>query len=108
LAQAGVGNEIAVTMERSSPAERLDLFSRACGLTSAREAELFGHLATGAHTRRIAESMFLSELKVQDHLKAIFAKTGAPKRSVLLARATALNPTHLSRRTRPRRPLHER
>ncbi len=47
-----------------------------------------GHLATGADTRQIAESMFLSEHTVQDHLKAIFAKTGAPKRSVLLARAT--------------------
>ena len=87
LAQAGVGDEIAVTIERTSPRERLDLFSRACGLTT-REAELLGHLATGADTRQIAESMFLSEHTVQDHLKAIFAKTGAPKRSVLLARAT--------------------
>jgi len=87
LAQAGVGDEIAVTIERTSPGERLDLFSRACGLTT-REAELLSHLATGADTRQIAESMFLSEHTVQDHLKAIFAKTGAPKRSVLLARAT--------------------
>jgi DNA-binding CsgD family transcriptional regulator len=85
--QAGVADDIAVTIERTPPGERLDLFTRACGLTT-REAELLGHLATGADTRQTAESMFLSEHTVQDHLKAIFAKTSAPNRRVLLARAT--------------------
>jgi DNA-binding CsgD family transcriptional regulator len=87
LGRAGVADEIAVTIERPSPGERLDLFTRASGLTS-REAELLGHLATGADTRRTAERMFLSEHTVQDHLKAIFAKTGAPNRRALLAQAT--------------------
>jgi DNA-binding CsgD family transcriptional regulator len=86
-ARLGEADEIAVTIERTSPGERLDLCSRACGLTS-REAELLGHLATGADTRQTAESMFLSEHTVQDHLKAIFAKTGAPNRRALLARTT--------------------
>ena len=87
LGQADIADDIAVTIERTTPGERLDLFSRACGLTP-REAELLGHLATGADTHQTAESMFVSEHTVQDHLKAIFAKSGAPNRRVLLARAT--------------------
>ena len=76
---------IAVTIESTSPRERMTLFARACGL-SAREAELLEHLLTGTDTRRVAERMFLSEHAVQDHLKSIFAKTGARNRRVLLAR----------------------
>ncbi len=78
--------DIAVTIEFASPAERLDLYVRACGLSS-REAELLGHLATGADTRHIAEMMFLSEHTVQDHLKSIFAKAGVRSRRTLLTRA---------------------
>ncbi len=87
LGQASLADDIAVTIERTSPGERLDVFSRASALTT-REAELLGHLAAGGDTRQTAESMFLSEHTVQDHLKAIFAKTGAPNRRVLLAKAT--------------------
>ncbi len=87
LGQPGAAGDIAVTLERTSPGELLDLFSRACGLTT-RETELLGYLATGTDTRQTAERMFLSEHTVQDHLKAIFAKTGAPNRRTLLARAT--------------------
>lgn len=79
--------DIAVTIERTDPRDRLDLFTRSSGLT-AREAELLGHLAADADTREIARRMFLSEHTVQDHLKAIFAKSGAPNRRTLLARAT--------------------
>lgn len=77
--------DIAVTIEPTSPAERMSLFVRATGL-SAREAELLTHLATGADTRQVAQRMFLSENTVQDHLKSIFAKTGASNRRALLAR----------------------
>ena len=76
--------DIAVTIESTSPAERMALFVRACGL-SAREAELLGHSSTGADTREFARRMFLSEHTVQDHLKSIFAKTGARNRRTLLA-----------------------
>jgi DNA-binding CsgD family transcriptional regulator len=78
--------DIAVTIESSSPTERLALFVRTCGL-SVREAELLGHLVSGSDTRRIAQRMFLSEHTVQDHLKSIFAKTDARNRRTLLARA---------------------
>jgi DNA-binding CsgD family transcriptional regulator len=79
--------DIAVTIEPSSPARRTALFAAACGL-SPRETELVGHLATGADTREVARRMFLSEHTIQDHLKAIFTKTGSRSRRVLLARAT--------------------
>jgi DNA-binding CsgD family transcriptional regulator len=88
LRAARIGDDIAVSIERASPTERLDLFRRAAGLT-ARETELLDLLATGADTRTIAEHMFLSEHTVQDHLKAIFAKTGTTSRRDLLARAVA-------------------
>ncbi len=78
--------DIAVTIEETSPAERVALFARAFGL-SARESELLGQLATGSDTRELARRMFLSENTVQDHLKSIFAKTSAHSRRTLLSRA---------------------
>jgi DNA-binding CsgD family transcriptional regulator len=78
--------DIAVSIEPASPAERISLYVQAFGL-SAREAELVSHLATGADTREVADRMFLSANTVQDHLKSIFAKTGAGNRRTLLARA---------------------
>ena len=82
----GDDRDIAVSIESISPVERRTLLARACGL-SARETELLMHLAAGLDTRQIAQRMFLSEHTVQDHLKSIFAKTGAPNRRALLARA---------------------
>lgn len=84
---APVGEQnIAVTIEEASPAERVSLFGRAFGF-SPREIELLGHLATGTDTRELARRMFLSEHTVQDHLKSIFAKTSARNRRSLLSRA---------------------
>ncbi len=78
--------DIAVTFEESSAAERVDLFCRAHGLT-ARERELIDQLVSGRDTREIARRMFLSENTVQDHLKSIFAKTVTRSRRTLLSRA---------------------
>lgn len=78
--------DIAVTIGKSSPAERVDLFAKAFGL-SAREDELLGYLISGADTRELAHRMFLSQHTVQDHLKSIFAKTSARSRRTLLSRA---------------------
>jgi DNA-binding NarL/FixJ family response regulator len=77
---------IVVTIEEASAAERLELFGRAFGLTG-REYELFGLLATGSDTRAMARQMSLSENTIQDHLKSIFAKTGARDRISVLSRA---------------------
>ena len=76
--------DIAVTIEPTRPTERLSLFVRSFGLSD-REAELVGHLADGADTHQIAAAMFVSENTVQDHLKSIFARTGARNRRTLLA-----------------------
>jgi DNA-binding CsgD family transcriptional regulator len=85
-AGGNAGSEIAVTIEETTPPERLALFARAFGL-SARESELLSHLGTGADTRELAHRMFLCEHTVQDHLKSIFAKTSAHNRRTLLSRA---------------------
>lgn len=86
LRAARLGDEIAVTIEETSPGERLDLYSRAIGLT-AREAELLGYLAEGLDTKEVAGRMFLSEHTVQDHLKSVFAKAGTRSRRAVLSRA---------------------
>ena len=78
--------DIVVTMEVSAPAERSDLFARTHGLT-ARENELLRHLGDGVDTRTVARLMSISELTVQDHLKAVFAKTSTSSRRELLARS---------------------
>jgi len=77
---------IVVTIEETSAADRRDVFSRAFGLTP-RENELLSLLAAGSDTRAMARQLSLSELTVQDHLKSIFAKTGARDRVTLLSRA---------------------
>ncbi|HKR69245.1 MAG TPA: helix-turn-helix transcriptional regulator, partial [Streptosporangiaceae bacterium] len=77
---------IAVTLEEASAADRLDLFGRAFGLTP-RERVLLSLVATGSDTRTLARQMSLSEHTVTDHLKSIFAKTGARDRVTVLSRA---------------------
>ena len=81
---ARMGSKIAVSLEVSSPEERLEVFALAHGM-SARESELMGMLADGSDTKLIAQRMFLSELTVQDHLKSIFAKSQTRNRRSLLA-----------------------
>jgi DNA-binding CsgD family transcriptional regulator len=82
-----LGEDIAVSIEPSTPAERMDLFARAHGL-SARESEVLTLLGVGLDTREIADQLFLSEHTVNDHVKAGLAKAGARTRQVMLARAT--------------------
>ena len=77
---------LVVTIEEASAVERLKLFGRVFGL-SAREHQLLGLLATGSDTRAMAREMSLSEHTIQDHLKSIFAKTGARDRVTVLSRA---------------------
>ena len=79
-------SRIAVTIERSTTTERLDVFARAVGL-SAREGDVLAVLAQGADTREAATRLYVSPNTVQDHLKSIFAKTGSHSRRELLAHA---------------------
>lgn len=87
LRAARIGDDIAVTIETSSPTERLTVLCRSAGLTD-REATLVELLTAGADTHTVAERMFLSEHTVQDHLKSIFSKTGARSRKELVAQAS--------------------
>jgi DNA-binding CsgD family transcriptional regulator len=77
------GPEIAVTIELASPADRADIFARAHGLTD-RETDIIHHLLSGADTRDLAHALHLSQHTVQDHFKAIFAKTGSRSRRQLV------------------------
>jgi len=80
---------IAVTIEGTSEADRLDLFARTTQL-SRRETELLQLLVTGIDTHQIATQMMLSELTVHDHFKSIFAKTSTRTRRQLVARTTGI------------------
>jgi DNA-binding CsgD family transcriptional regulator len=75
--------DIAVTIEPSTPRDRLGVFVRAVGL-SPRESELVGHVLAGSGSDDMARRMFLSPHTVQDHLKSVFAKTGVHSRRELV------------------------
>ncbi|MBM7787227.1 helix-turn-helix transcriptional regulator [Tenggerimyces flavus] len=79
------GGDLAVSIETCTPAERLEVFALAHGL-SGREREVLAELCTGADTRQLARTFVLSEHTVNDHVKAILAKTGSATRGVLLSR----------------------
>jgi DNA-binding CsgD family transcriptional regulator len=76
--------DIAVTIEPTTPRDRLGVVVRAVGL-SPRESELVGHVLAGSGSGDIARRMFLSPHTVQDHLKSVFAKTGVHSRRDLVA-----------------------
>jgi DNA-binding CsgD family transcriptional regulator len=86
LSRPGMEASIAVSYGIASARDRLDVFVRAHGL-SAREGDVVRAVATGADTRGVGRLLGITELTVQDHLKAVFARTGALSRADLLARA---------------------
>jgi DNA-binding NarL/FixJ family response regulator len=81
-----IAASIAVTVDPITLADRVDVFSRATGLTP-REAGVLVELSRGSATRRIARGLGISEYTVQQHLTAIFAKSGSASRAELVARA---------------------
>jgi DNA-binding CsgD family transcriptional regulator len=86
ISDGSTPGKIVVTLEEASAHDRLEIFARACGLTS-RERDLVDGLAAGGNTRSIAKAMAVTENTVQDHLKAVFVKTGTHDRGTVLARA---------------------
>jgi DNA-binding CsgD family transcriptional regulator len=83
------GGNVAVVLQAS--AAILDNVLRSLGLT-AREREVATLAAHGQSTKTIAQTLTLSPWTVQDHLKAIFEKTGFSARADLSALAS-LSPT---------------
>ena len=79
---------IAITIETLPLSEHVDLFACVTALTP-RERQLLHLLTNGADNATIATSMSISLFTVQDHLKSIYAKSGARTRTELIAQATA-------------------
>jgi DNA-binding CsgD family transcriptional regulator len=86
LEAAWFGAEMAVTISRTTPEDRIDLFARSHGF-SQQEARVLDQLAVGHDTREVAEALSIAESTVQEHLKSIFAKTGMRSRAAVVARA---------------------
>jgi DNA-binding CsgD family transcriptional regulator len=80
-----LGEDVAVSIEPSTAGERADLLARSAGLSD-REVEVLGLLTGGLTSAEIARQLHLSEHTVNDYVKAVLARTGAPNRQQLLAR----------------------
>ncbi len=53
---------------------------------SSREAEILDLIATGLSNGRIAETLFVAEKTVKNHINRIYGKLGAASRSDAIAR----------------------
>lgn len=76
---------VAIMVERARPAEVAPLVFDAYGLTP-REREVAQRVLSGLSTKEIAQALVISEHTVQDHIKAIFVKTGVSSRRELSGR----------------------
>ena len=72
-----------VVIQQASPSEVAPLVALAYGLTP-REVDVTRMCIAGLATKEIADQLHLSAYTVQDHLKAIFEKTGVRSRGALL------------------------
>lgn len=79
----GTGERTAVIIQPATPAAVAPLVTLAYGL-SERESQVTRLCMQGLSTRQMAHTLALSPHTVQDHLKSIFAKTGARSRSELV------------------------
>jgi DNA-binding CsgD family transcriptional regulator len=81
----GAAAQVAVVVEPAHASDLAPLIAAAYGLT-ARERTVTQLVAQGFATGEIATRLHMSPWTVQDHLKAIFAKTGTGTRGELVAR----------------------
>jgi DNA-binding CsgD family transcriptional regulator len=80
----GAHARTAVIIQPANGATVVPLVTLTYGL-SERESEVTRLCMGGLSTRQMAHALALSPLTVQDHLKSIFAKTGARTRSELVS-----------------------
>jgi DNA-binding CsgD family transcriptional regulator len=78
-------DRIAVVVEPIEARATVPLILSAYGL-SAREAQVAKLVLRGASTQTIVDTLHISEHTVQDHLKAVFDKTGVHSRRALVGR----------------------
>jgi DNA-binding CsgD family transcriptional regulator len=78
------GDTVAVIVEEASAAEVAPMIMAAYGLTE-RERTTTALVCQGLSTKQVAAHMHLTTDTVQDHLKAIFDKTGVHSRGELVA-----------------------
>ena len=81
----GRAGGVAVVLRPASAPSLLELRLRAAGLTE-RERQIARAVLRGEDTATIAARLHLSPWTVQDHLKAIFDKTGVRSRKAFVAR----------------------
>jgi DNA-binding NarL/FixJ family response regulator len=81
----GQDGRTAVIIQPAPHLEILPILELAYGLT-ARERQVSQLCLRGLATKEIAETLRVSQYTVQDHLKAIFDKTGARSRGELVGR----------------------
>ncbi len=86
---SGAGDNVAVSVQPAHPSEIAPLLMRAVGL-SARERDIAALVLAGLGTEEIASQLHISPHTVQDHLKAVYAKTGVRSRRLLAARLSGL------------------
>jgi DNA-binding CsgD family transcriptional regulator len=77
--------DVAITIRSATADEVFDLLARAYDLTS-RERELVALVIEGLATKELAAALCISPHTIQDHLKAIFAKTKLRSRRELVSR----------------------
>ena len=75
---------VAVIVEGARPIVVSEIIAGAYGLTR-RERDIVGLAAQGRTTKQMAVELGISPFTVQDHLKAVFAKTGVQSRGELVA-----------------------
>ncbi|HEY9393435.1 MAG TPA: helix-turn-helix transcriptional regulator [Nocardioides sp.] len=80
---SGGDGRTVVVIQQASPSEVAPLVALAYGLTP-REVDVTRMCIAGLGTKEIAARLHLSAYTVQDHLKAIFEKTGVRSRGALL------------------------
>ena len=85
---SGADGGTAVILERAQPLEVAPLILQAYALTE-REAGVTELVLRGLATGEIAAALAISALTVQQHLKAVFDKTGVNSRRALVARIFA-------------------
>jgi DNA-binding CsgD family transcriptional regulator len=78
------GGQIAVILEPATPADVAPLALQAYGLTE-RETQVAQLVLQGHSTNEIAAVLSIAALTVQQHLKAVFDKTGVHSRRALVA-----------------------